>query len=179
MDAKPTILYVGGDFCPYCAAERWALLNALARFGAFSGITYMRSAEDDGNIATVSFAHTTYTSPYLGAVLREVLDRDHNQFQTLSTQYRALWTTFGDRRVPYININGLYRVSASDEDVDAIDDLSWSAIARGFSDPHSAVANWLLGKANAVTAALCTQTGNQPTTTCQAPEIQTLEPLLP
>ena len=30
---KPEILYVGAEYCPYCAAERWAMVVALSRFG--------------------------------------------------------------------------------------------------------------------------------------------------
>src|SRR4051812_39000218 len=32
---KPLILYVGAEYCPFCAAERWSLVQALSRFGTF------------------------------------------------------------------------------------------------------------------------------------------------
>ena len=34
---KPEMLYIGAEYCPYCAAERWAMIVALSRFGTFSG----------------------------------------------------------------------------------------------------------------------------------------------
>src|ERR1700748_87338 len=34
-NGKPEVVYMGGEFCPYCAAERWALTAALGRFGTF------------------------------------------------------------------------------------------------------------------------------------------------
>ena len=33
---KPEMLYIGAEWCPYCAAERWAMAVALRRFGTFS-----------------------------------------------------------------------------------------------------------------------------------------------
>ena len=37
---KPEVLYVGTEFCPYCAAESWSLIVALSRFGQFSGLQH-------------------------------------------------------------------------------------------------------------------------------------------
>src|ERR1017187_1249607 len=34
-NGKPEILYVGGEYCPYCAFERWGMIVALSRFGNF------------------------------------------------------------------------------------------------------------------------------------------------
>ena len=34
---KPEMLYIGAEYCPYCAAERWAMIVALSRFGTFKG----------------------------------------------------------------------------------------------------------------------------------------------
>src|SRR5580704_4304478 len=30
---KPEVLYIGAEYCPFCAAERWAMIAALGRFG--------------------------------------------------------------------------------------------------------------------------------------------------
>src|SRR5215831_9668816 len=35
-NGKPEMLYIGAEFCPYCAAERWAMAVALSRFGTFT-----------------------------------------------------------------------------------------------------------------------------------------------
>src|SRR5271166_6919650 len=44
---KPEILYVGAEYCPYCAAERWALTVALSRFGTFSNLHLIHSSNAD------------------------------------------------------------------------------------------------------------------------------------
>src|SRR4051812_14747932 len=30
-DGKPLVLYVGAEYCPFCAAQRWAMVQALSR----------------------------------------------------------------------------------------------------------------------------------------------------
>ena len=44
---KPEILYVGAEYCPYCAAERWAMVVALSRFGTFTEPRQTASSTSD------------------------------------------------------------------------------------------------------------------------------------
>src|SRR5262249_51899067 len=44
---KPLVLYVGAEYCPFCAAQRWAVVVALSRFGTFDGLKLTTSAADD------------------------------------------------------------------------------------------------------------------------------------
>ena len=32
-NGKPEMLYIGAEYCPYCAATRWSMAVALSRFG--------------------------------------------------------------------------------------------------------------------------------------------------
>ena len=36
---------MGAEFCPFCAAERWPLIVALSRFGRFTTLHNMQSAQ--------------------------------------------------------------------------------------------------------------------------------------
>jgi hypothetical protein len=74
-NGKPLVVYVGAEYCPYCAAERWAAVIALSRFGTFSGLGQTHSSSTDvyPNTATLSFHGASYTSQYL-------------QFQGVETQ---------------------------------------------------------------------------------------------
>jgi hypothetical protein len=67
---KPEILYMGGEYCPYCAAERWALVMALSKFGTFSGLRGTTSSATDvyASSPTFSFYGSSYTSKYLSFV---------------------------------------------------------------------------------------------------------------
>ena len=67
---KPEVLYVGAEYCPYCAAERWAVAAALSRFGTLHGIGETTSSPSDvyPSTNTLSFHGATYTSPVLAFV---------------------------------------------------------------------------------------------------------------
>src|SRR5579883_612664 len=45
QDGKPEVLYMGAEYCPFCAAERWAMIAALSRFGSFSNLHTTTSSE--------------------------------------------------------------------------------------------------------------------------------------
>src|SRR3972149_5489351 len=44
---KLFVLFVGAEHCPFCAAERWAIVRALQKFGQWSDLTQTISAARD------------------------------------------------------------------------------------------------------------------------------------
>ena len=44
---SPAMLYYGAEYCPYCAAERWAMTAALSRFGTWSELKITASSHTD------------------------------------------------------------------------------------------------------------------------------------
>ncbi len=38
---------MGAEYCPFCAAQRWAMVNAFSRFGTFTGLTTTHSSSTD------------------------------------------------------------------------------------------------------------------------------------
>src|SRR5580692_13161715 len=64
---KPEVLYIGAEYCPYCAAERWALAQALSRFGTLSNLHFIHSTSSDiySNTSTLTFYGSSYTSKYI------------------------------------------------------------------------------------------------------------------
>jgi hypothetical protein len=44
QNGKPEVLYIGSEYCPFCAAQRWAMINAFSRFGTFTGLTTTHSS---------------------------------------------------------------------------------------------------------------------------------------
>ena len=64
---KPEMLYIGAEYCPYCAFERWGMIVALSRFGSFSGLSTVHSSSTDQfpNTPTWTFYKSSYTSKYL------------------------------------------------------------------------------------------------------------------
>jgi thiol-disulfide isomerase/thioredoxin len=64
---KPEVLYMGAEYCPYCAAQRWAIANSLSRFGTFTGLktSHSSSSDADPNTPTLTFYGSKYTSKYV------------------------------------------------------------------------------------------------------------------
>ena len=73
---KPQMLYIGAEFCPYCAAMRWSMAVALSRFGTLTPLhgIHSSSTDTDPNTATLTFYKTGYTSKYLDFTPVEVQD---------------------------------------------------------------------------------------------------------
>jgi hypothetical protein len=67
QDGKTRVLYIGAEYCPFCAAQRWAVAQALSRFGTWAGLgqTTSSASDVDPNTATLSFHGATLASRYV------------------------------------------------------------------------------------------------------------------
>jgi hypothetical protein len=178
------VLYIGGEFCPYCAADRWSLINALSRFGTFSGLKYMRSAVTDGDLATITFHGSHYTSQYIDFVGIENEDRNHNQLEPLNNQQQQLLSTLGGNGYPFLDIAGRYANGAPNSypggyDQSVLSGKSWSQIASALSNANDPITQGLIGNANYITAAVCKTTHDKPASACETATIQHIEQQLP
>ena len=183
---KPEMLYVGAEYCPFCAAERWAMIVALTRFGTFSGLTttHSSSSDTDPNTPTFTFYGSTYTSQYLNFTAVETTKnyRQGNStsqtvpyvpLQTPTSAQQALLTKYDPGNgsggpIPFIDIGNQY-VQVGDLaglDPATLDGLTWSQIGADLSNPSSSIAKEIDGSANYLTAAICKLTGNQPASAC-------------
>jgi hypothetical protein len=173
-NGKPEVLYIGGEFCPFCAAERWSLVQALSRFGTFSNLSEIRSASDDGNVATFSFYKSGYTSKYLSFAPVEAQDRNHNTLETPSASQAKIWAKYGGA-FPFLDFGGKYYQSNAGYDYADLNGLDQAQIAAQLKNPTSKVAQDIFGEANNLTAAMCTLTNNKPASVCSPSSITTLQ----
>jgi hypothetical protein len=190
-NGKPEMLFMGAEYCPYCAAERWAMIVALSRFGTFSGLTTIHSAAANGNgqaepnpnTPTWTFLHATFTSSYLTFTSVEletnIPDPSTGGYTTLqrpTAAQTALITKYGgaNQSIPFIDFGGKYVISGASYDGSVLAGLSWSTIATDLSNPSSPVAKAIDGTANYITAAICKMTGNQPASACTS-TVQSLQ----
>jgi Domain of unknown function (DUF929) len=187
---KPEMLYMGAEYCPYCAAERWSMIVALSRFGTFSGLSTVHSSTTDNpsNIPTFTFHGSSYTSKYLTFTPVEmqtnVLDQSTGNYpvlekptaaqQALLTKYDAAPYTTSAGAIPFIYFGGKNVSIGASYDATVLSGKSWDQIASALSDPNSAIAKAIGGSANHITAAICKMTGNQPASACTA-TVQSLE----
>jgi uncharacterized protein DUF929 len=187
----PIVYYIGAEYCPFCAGERWPLVLALSRFGTFSGLRLTHSASDDvyPNTATFSFVGASYASPYvsLSAVELQSNVRSGNTYRALQTptadQTRVLQKynaapyvpASSAGSIPFIDFAGQYVVSGASFDVGVLRGLSQDQIALTLADTNSAQSRAILGSANALTAAICSATGDSPSDVCGLGAVKSLE----
>jgi thiol-disulfide isomerase/thioredoxin len=177
---KPLVLYVGAEYCPYCAAERWPTVIALSRFGTFSGLQLTKSASNDvfANTPTFSFHGATYQSKYVTLQAVELKTRTGGQLDSLTPEQQQIVATYDAPpytskagSIPFIDFGGRYLISGATYDPSVLSGKTADEIATLLSDPNSAVAKGVLGAANTITAAVCDLTRNQPATVCADPVI--------
>ena len=104
-DGKPQVLYVGAEYCPFCAGQRWPVVVALSRFGTWSNLGATTSASEDvfPDTETLSFHGAGYTSDHLtftGTELqtRTLKDGAYTPLDTLSPPTRRRSTPSTGRR---------------------------------------------------------------------------------
>jgi thiol-disulfide isomerase/thioredoxin len=187
---KPEVLYLGGEFCPFCAAQRWAMVNALSRFGTFTGLTttHSSSTDSDPNTPTYTFYKSTYKSNYINftPVEESTNFREGNSSDT-SVPYQTLQTPTADQQkiaqtydpngsIPFIDLGNKYVQigNLSPLDPAMLAGETWSQVAAAMNDPSSSLGKAIVGNANYMTAGICKLTNNQPSTAC-TPAIQQLE----
>lgn len=184
----PEIIYVGAEYCPYCAAERWGTIIALDRFGSFSGIKLMKSTSSDvyPNTATFTFRNATYTSKYIVFSATETQDRSQTTLDTPPTEALDAFSAYDTAPytnqtggIPFVSFANQYVTTAGPFTPTMMANLSWQQVADQLNDPNSAVAKNIIGSANYQTAVICKLTNNQPANVCSASYIQTIEAGLP
>lgn len=193
VGGKPEVLYVGANFCPYCAAIRWPMIVALSRFGTFSGLTTTRSALANGagqaevypGTPTFTFYGSSYTSPYLTFTPVElntnVPDKSTGSYTTLQSLTKAQQSTMSSNDpsggFPFIDIGNKYvqlslLVPYSPQELAG---KTWSQITAAITGGKaSTLGTEIDASANYLTAGICKLTGDKPATVC-TPAITALQ----
>jgi thiol-disulfide isomerase/thioredoxin len=187
-DGKPLVVYMGAEYCPFCAAERWAMVVALSRFGTFSNLGQTASSPNDTfpNTPTLTFHGSTYTSKYLSfqGVEMQSNEIEGNSYKTLDTptaQQQELINKFDappyvDKNstgsIPFIDFANQAMVSGSSYSPQLFAGKTQQQVADALQDPNSDIAKAVGGAANAFTAQLCKLTNNQPADICSSAAAQ-------
>jgi thiol-disulfide isomerase/thioredoxin len=186
-NGKPEVVYVGAEYCPFCAAERWVMVMWLSRFGTFKNLSIIQSSSNDTdpNTSTFTFYKSSYSSPYIDFVPNEIEDRNQQPLMTMSSATQNLFTKYDAppyttlaQQFPFIDIGGLFTLYTTSYDPATLKNLSWQQIATKLSNPSDPVTQEIVGNANILTAATCIATGDQPASVCSGSVIQSIEPTL-
>jgi Domain of unknown function (DUF929) len=181
IDGKPAVVYVGAEYCPFCAAERWPMVVALSRFGTFSnlGTTTSSSSDVHPNTPTFTFHGATYTSPYFTFSHAETATRTGGKLESLTPEQQHLLSTYdvssitgSDGGIPFVMIDNRWAWAGATYSPDVLDGKTFDQIAAALSDPSSDVAKAIDGTANQITAMICQITGAKPSDVCSAPWVR-------
>jgi hypothetical protein len=175
-NGKPEVLFIGAEYCPFCAAERWSVVEALSRFGTFSGLSATHSSTSDiyPDTQTFSFYGATYASTSLDftSVELETNQASGDSYTTLQTptsaedallsKYDKAPYTTQPGSIPFLDIDNKYIIVGSGYSPQVLQGLSMQQIAAQLNDKSSAVAVAIDGEANRIAAAITAATGAQP-----------------
>lgn len=175
-DGKPELLYVGAEYCPFCAAERWALVVALSRFGTFTGLQATHSSDVDiyPDTRTLSFYGSDYSSRSLAF---DPVELETNQpvgdgyptLQHLTAGERSVLRHFDAEpyssepgAIPFVDIGNRYVTVGAGLSPSVLSGLSLAQIGADLAHPHSPVARAIDGAANTLFVAITNVTGERP-----------------
>jgi hypothetical protein len=175
-NGKPEILFIGAEYCPFCAAQRWSVVEALSRFGSFSGLSATHSSTTDlyPDTKTFSFYGATYTSTSLDFTsveleTNQVSGDSYTSLQTPTAAQAALFSKYDKApyttqpgSIPFLDIANKYISIGSGYTPQVLQGLSMNQIAAQLNNKNSAVAIAIDGEANRIVAAITAATGVQP-----------------
>jgi thiol-disulfide isomerase/thioredoxin len=182
---KPLVFFMGAEWCPFCASERWALVKATSRFGKWSGLGELlsRSGQDYfPPLPTYDLTRATYTSPYIKLRHKELATVSGEPLQKLDSFEEGLVDEYDTRgSVPFLfasGADGRYTV-----------ELGFSPTlleGRDYAELHREVATGaptpgveaIDGQTEAITALICKLDRQQPASVCAKGSIPALEAAL-
>lgn len=186
-DGKPRVLYVGAEYCPFCAAERWSVIAALSRFGTFSDLGVTRSSSHDSfpDTPTLSFHGSSFTSDYVafdGVELQsnEIEGNSYAPLDTLDAEDQKIVETFNlqkytggsDGGIPFVYYGGDFVSSGASFSPQLLAGMTPAEVSATLSDPSDPITQSIVGSANVITATICTMTDNQPADVCTSAGVE-------
>ncbi len=172
----PGVVYLGAEYCPYCAATRWGIIVGLSRFGHFNRLYDMLSSSTDVDASTPTFSFVgkkptdvvTYTSKYIVFRPYETLDRNSKAFMILPPDVQTISSTYEQSGIPFMDIDNHWFITGTEYDPGALANSSRAAIAAGLQTSSIPVTQAIIATANYVAAGICAATHSQPGSVCHS-----------
>lgn len=162
---KPLVFFMGAGFCPFCAAERWAIVNALSNFGKWEGLIETASAGHDEkylNIPTVNFARAKYTSDNVEFVGRETADSNFEPLQELDEKDYEIVDTFNpDQIIPFLLIDGQFMQVGAGYSPQILEGMDHAKVRAELENPTSSVGKAMRQEIDNITALVCKSIGGK------------------
>ena len=111
-NGKLFVFFMGAEYCPFSAAERWSIVRGLQKFGQWNGLKQTMSAARDEpflNLPTYDFTEATYTSSQIEFVARELKDREFKPLQKLLRAEEKFVRKFNpEKEIPFLLVGGRF-----------------------------------------------------------------------
>ena len=171
---KPDLLYIGAEFCPVCATERWAMYVALSKFGTFSPQPgQIHSALQDGDIPTLTFYGTTFTSRYLTFTPVETTTNqpEGNYYAALqkpTATEQQLWQSHTGESFPWLDFGGRMQLASAQFDPTILEGQTFSNIVSEIGNNSTLIGADIDAASKVLIQSICSLTGGQPSSVCSA-----------
>ena len=200
---KPEVLFVGSEFCPFCAAERWPLVVALARFGTFTELHDGSSAALTvfPNTSTFTFDGVGYTSKYVTLTGVELFsattgaDGTFTRLARLTPAQAALVARYAPEAggitagtTPFVDVAGQLVAVTSGFSPALLAGQSQAQIAGVVAKPTTGsgsaatpvppTGQAIIAVANQLSAGICAATGQQPAAVCRSKGVRAADTAL-
>jgi hypothetical protein len=185
MGGEPELVFMGGEYCPYCATERWPLVMALAKFGTFSHLSGTTSSATDVYPSTPSFSF--YGSSFSSAVIEfqgdemytnhgqdsatgvfPVLQAPTLQEQDLMSKYDAPPYTPSSEAggIPFIYLAGRFLLIGPQFVTSALTRRQWATAATTVTSGQGTTSRQVEASAGLLVGDICAITHGQPVSVC-------------
>src|SRR5260370_32598927 len=174
----PLTVFVGGQFCPFCASMRWALVKALSRFGTFSGLGQINSQQGtDGfnSIGSYDLTRATFKSDYVTLRMVEVADVNGNPLQKPDTETAGLLNQFDPQgSIAFVFVGGSDVAQLPYSPALLQGKRFQQILDEANSNNPGEIGHAIDAEADGITAIICKTDGAQPAEVCNQPGIQAL-----
>lgn len=162
---KSLVYFMGAGFCPYCAAERWAIIKALERFGQWEGVTEDRSAGHDEkylNVPTFNLARAKYSSEHVEFLGKETADRNFEPLQELEdSDFEILDMYNPDQMIPFLLVDGQYMQVGAGFSPELIQNMSHEEVQSELGKKESSLGKAIRGEIDNICALICKSIGGK------------------
>jgi thiol-disulfide isomerase/thioredoxin len=179
---KPLVFFMGTQWCPFCASERWALVAATSRFGKWTGLgeLHSRNGEDYFQaLPTYDLTGATYASEYIGVRHKELDTVDGDPLEKLGSLEEEL-VNENDQwgGIPFLFVGGpggRYTVDLAFSP-GLLQGQTFAELRKDVADGAPTEAVEAIGaQTDAITALICKVDGQQPASVCAKDPIPALE----
>ena len=170
---KREVLMIGAANCDACAAERWALVKALGRFGTWRNLAISESSK---GIPTFDLSHANYSSWYVAFDQRDI----RGPLETLTPRDRTVFTTYDPRGTVPLLIVGTYAQIGPGVAPRLLLHRKFRSVESSLITNESTdFTRAINAQANLITAMLCKADGGNPEVFCRRAVINRVAARLP